>query len=83
MRHAKSLSITIFTEDNPWKNPCLNYSYRYFYHGYFLGDWHCAYVLLYGPRILKIDESQNGEEEKSEEMGEESKTTTDAAMETS
>ena len=21
------------------------------------GDWHCAYVLLYGPRLLEIDES--------------------------
>ena len=21
------------------------------------GDWHCAYVLLYGPRVLEIDES--------------------------
>jgi ubiquitin carboxyl-terminal hydrolase 14 len=20
------------------------------------GDWHCAYVLLYGPRLLEIDE---------------------------
>lgn len=20
----------------------------------FLGDWHCAYVLLYGPRLLKL-----------------------------
>ena len=48
----------------------------------FEGDWHCAYVLLYGPRILKIDESQNGEE-KSEETKEESKSTTDSAMETS
>ena len=57
--------------------------HHYFYHGYVSGDWHCAYVLLYGPRVLKIDESQNGEEEKSEEMEQESKTTTDAAMETS
>ena len=22
------------------------------------GDWHCAYVLLYGPRILEIDLSK-------------------------
>lgn len=22
---------------------------------YFLGDWHCAYVLLYGPRIYETD----------------------------
>jgi len=21
-----------------------------------IGDWHCAYVLLYGPKILKVDE---------------------------
>lgn len=21
-----------------------------------LGDWHCAYVLLYGPRVLEVDE---------------------------
>lgn len=20
----------------------------------FLGDWHCAYVLLYGPRLLQL-----------------------------
>ena len=48
----------------------------------FTGDWHCAYVLLYGPRILKIDESQNGEETSEETKGE-SKSTKDTAMETS
>lgn len=24
------------------------------------GDWHCAYVLLYGPRILEVDEKTDG-----------------------
>jgi hypothetical protein len=23
------------------------------------GDWHCAYVLLYGPRILEVAENEN------------------------
>lgn len=23
-----------------------------------LGDWHCAYVLLYGPRLLEITPSE-------------------------
>ncbi|XP_012214727.1 ubiquitin carboxyl-terminal hydrolase 14 [Linepithema humile] len=23
------------------------------------GDWHCAYVLLYGPRILEVEDSEN------------------------
>ncbi|XP_020289644.1 ubiquitin carboxyl-terminal hydrolase 14 isoform X2 [Pseudomyrmex gracilis] len=23
------------------------------------GDWHCAYVLLYGPRILEVDDTEN------------------------
>lgn len=29
-----------------------------------LGDWHCAYVLLYGPRILELpaDEPMSTEE---------------------
>ena len=26
------------------------------------GDWHCAYVLLYGPRILEIDETPKDSE---------------------
>lgn len=24
-----------------------------------IGDWHCAYLLLYGPRILEIPETEN------------------------
>ncbi len=50
-----------------------------------LGDWHCAYVLLYGPRILKIDTSENGTESKSESAAtEETKSSTDSQpMETS
>jgi len=23
------------------------------------GDWHCAYVLLYGPRILEVDDMED------------------------
>ncbi len=49
------------------------------------GDWHCAYVLLYGPRILEIDENEDSEVEKpSEEKSNGSKTASnDTAMETS
>lgn len=25
------------------------------------GDWHCAYVLLYGPRILEVPDTENSE----------------------
>ena len=25
------------------------------------GDWHCAYVLLYGPRILEIEDKGEGD----------------------
>lgn len=25
------------------------------------GDWHCAYVLLYGPRILEVNEDDTAE----------------------
>ncbi|KAB7496103.1 Ubiquitin carboxyl-terminal hydrolase 14 [Armadillidium nasatum] len=28
------------------------------------GDWHIAYILLYGPRVLKLEESEVGEKEK-------------------
>lgn len=34
------------------------------------GDWHCAYILLYGPRILEVvegDEKKKAEEEKAKE----------------
>lgn len=33
------------------------------------GDWHCAYVLLYGPRILRVPAEQqtSGEAEKMQE----------------
>lgn len=44
---------------------------------FILGDWHCAYLLLYGPKILEIDESLN-DEEKSE-----SKENETTSMETS
>ena len=37
----------------------------------FVGDWHCAYVLLYGPRVLELKEG--------EELG---KAKTEEAMET-
>lgn len=26
------------------------------------GDWHCAYVLLYGPKILEVPDADNNEE---------------------
>jgi len=26
------------------------------------GDWHCAYVLLYGPRVLEVDESADSQQ---------------------
>jgi len=25
----------------------------------FSGDWHCAYVLLYGPRVLETDPEED------------------------
>lgn len=37
------------------------------------GDWHCAYVLLYGPRILEIDldaEKQEAQEKAAAEATE-------------
>lgn len=41
------------------------------------GDWHCAYLLLYGPKVLEIDESLNDEEKT------ESKESETTSMETS
>lgn len=32
------------------------------------GDWHCAYVLLYGPRILEVAENENVEPKVVEEV---------------
>lgn len=32
------------------------------------GDWHCAYVLLYGPRILHVTADQKEAGEKEEAM---------------
>lgn len=29
----------------------------------FAGDWHCAYVLLYGPRILEIEDDDDGDKD--------------------
>lgn len=26
------------------------------------GDWHCAYVLLYGPKILEVPDTDNNED---------------------
>ena len=34
----------------------INYSLFFFSK---LGDWHCAYLLLYGPRVLEIPETEN------------------------
>ena len=34
------------------KRPCANLFFQ-------TGDWHCAYVLLYGPRILELAEDEN------------------------
>ena len=40
-----------------------------------VGDWHCAYVLLYGPRVLEVDEDELKEyqAQKAAEKEEESK----------
>ena len=35
----------------------MRFDFTCFYFVYHLGDWHCAYVLLYGPRILEVEDA--------------------------
>ena len=47
------------------------------------GDWHCAYVLLYGPKVLEVDEETTKDETKKDETPTaEAKKKDDAPMET-
>jgi hypothetical protein len=44
-------------EERKHENRKTLYSFVVFF--FLTGDWHCAYVLLYGPRILELPEGQN------------------------
>ena len=52
------------------------------------GDWHCAYVLLYGPRVLEIDPNevkpaaaQDTNVDTTKDTKQDTKSTEDSAME--
>ena len=45
------------------------------------GDWHCAYVLLYGPRILQIDPSQPEPAPAAADVSQTTQTKTESPME--
>ena len=57
------------------KRPCAHLFF--FFSSPSTGDWHCAYVLLYGPRILELAEDENVQPNAAEDV------TAQSPMETS